>query len=142
MNAESSGSSPSGLGLLDTSVVIDIQKIPDELLPDFGAISTITLAELHAGPHHVRDNVVEQAARQQVLQWAQRAFRNPLPFDEASAQIYGSACLLVLGMGRKPRKYAADLLIASIAIRNQLPLYTRNPRDFEPLQSMLEVRAV
>lgn len=129
-------------GVLDTSAVIDYQRIDDALLPDFRAISTVTLAELHAGPNAARQDPPEQARRQQVLNWAQRIFRNPLPFDEISAQTFGMVHLLVHESGRKPRKYLADMMIASIAIRQRLPLYTRNPRDFEPLASMLEVHAV
>ena len=44
-------------GLLDTSVVIDLPKVPVERLPDELAISTVTLAELaveqlQPGVHH------------------------------------------------------------------------------------------
>lgn len=134
--------SPASSGLLDTSVVVDYRVIPNRALPDFAAISTITLAELSAGPHFARDDVAEQARRQQVLQWTEQSFPNPLPFTSGAARTYGSVCLLVLGAGRKPRKYLADLLIASIAIDNGLPLYTRNPRDFEPLHAFLNVNAV
>ncbi|GAB3219424.1 hypothetical protein GCM10027447_02260 [Glycomyces halotolerans] len=129
-------------GLLDTSVVIDYPRLDDAMLPEFRAISTVTLAELYAGPNAARHDPHEQARRQQVLNWTQRIFRNPLPFDEISAQTFGSVHLLVHESGRKPRKYVADMMIASIAIRHRLPLYTRNPRDFEPLESMLEVRGV
>ncbi|WP_199044131.1 type II toxin-antitoxin system VapC family toxin [Glycomyces salinus] len=129
-------------GVLDTSVVIDYPRVDDAMLPDFRAISAVTLAELHAGPNAARHDPPEQARRQQVLNWAQRIFRNPLPFDEISAQTFGTVHLLVQESGRKPRKYLADMMIAAVAIRHRLPLYTRNPRDFEPLASMLEVRAV
>jgi predicted nucleic acid-binding protein len=126
-------------GVLDTSVVIDFNLLPQEGLPDVSAISAVTLAELHAGPHAARSDVLEQARRQQVLDWAQQSFRNPLPFDDASARVFGTVSLLALAVGRKPRKFTADLMIASIAIRNQLPLFTRNPKDFEPFESLLEV---
>ncbi|GAA2293176.1 hypothetical protein GCM10009853_056390 [Glycomyces scopariae] len=129
-------------GLLDTSAVIDFDELPQEVLPKASAISAVTLAELHAGPHAARSEPVEQARRQQLLDWAQQSFRNPLPFDEASARVFGTVNLLVLTSGRKPRRYTADLMIASIAIRNRLPLYTRNPKDFTPLESLLEVVAV
>lgn len=126
-------------GLLDTSVVIDYQDLSDELLPRYRAISTVTLAELHAGPSAARNNPLEQARRQQILNWVQRIFRNPLPFDEISAQTYGSVYLLIQESGRKPRKCVPDMMIAAVAIRHQLPLHTRNPRDFEPLESLLEI---
>lgn len=129
-------------GVLDTSVVIDFDSLPREDLPDISAISAVTLAELHAGPHAARSDVLEQARRQQVLNWVLQSFRNPLPFDEGSARVFGTVTLLTLAAGRKPRKFTADLMIASIAIRNQLPLFTRNPKDFDPLGSLLEVKAV
>ena len=43
-------------GLLDTSVVIDIDLIEVALLPDETAISAVTLAELAAGPHAVDEH--------------------------------------------------------------------------------------
>lgn len=128
-------------GILDTSVVIDYTALDSRLLPRHRAITTVSLAELYAGPNAAH-NAVEQAIRQQRLNWAQRIFRNPLPFDQDSAQTFGAVHLLVQESGRKPRKYQADLMIASIAIRNQLPLYTRNPKDFEPVAPLLEVIAL
>lgn len=126
-------------GILDTSVVIDYTKLDSRLLPRHRAITTVTLAELYAGPNAARQNAVEQAKRQQRLNWVQQIFRNPLPFDQSSAQTFGAVHLLVQESGRSPRKFMADLMIASIAIRNQLPLYTRNPKDFEPVAPLLEV---
>jgi predicted nucleic acid-binding protein len=54
-------------GLLDTSVVIDLEKVPLDALPTRLAISSITLAELTAGPAAAQD-VTEQARRQDRLQ--------------------------------------------------------------------------
>lgn len=129
-------------GILDTSVVIDYAELDSHLLPPHRAITTVTLAELHAGPNAARPDAVEQALRQQRLNWAQRIFRNPLPFDQDSALAFGAVHLLVQEAGRKPRKYHPDLMIASIAIRNQLPLYTRSPKDFEPVTPLLEVISI
>jgi predicted nucleic acid-binding protein len=129
-------------GLLDTCVLIDYAKLPEHALPNLRAISAVTLAELHAGPHYARNDPAEQVRRQQVVHQVERTFRSPLPFDEAAARVYGSVSLLTLAAGRKPRKYFPDLQIACVAIANRLPLYTRNPKDFEPLQSMLEIREV
>jgi predicted nucleic acid-binding protein len=51
---------------LDTSVVIDLPRIDVAALPAELAISSITLAELAAGPHAAVD-ATEQAVRQQRL---------------------------------------------------------------------------
>jgi hypothetical protein len=42
-------------GLIDTSVVIDLESIDPERLPAQIAISAVTLAELAAGPHATND---------------------------------------------------------------------------------------
>jgi predicted nucleic acid-binding protein len=130
------------VGLLDTCTVIDFSEIDRERLPTVSSVCTVTMAELQAGPHAVRGNAEEEVRRRQRLQWAQAAFPDPLAFDQRAAEVYGSASLLHLAAGRKPRKLIADLMIASVAIANRLPLYTRNPKDFAPLSSMLEIREV
>lgn len=124
-------------GLLDTSVVIDLPKVSISRLPDELAISTVTLAELAAGPH-ATDVPAERAARQRRLQWAEATF-DPLPFDAEAARSYGQVYALVLAAGRHPRRRLADLLIASVAVANGLPLFTRNPTDFTGLDSVLTV---
>ena len=129
-------------GLLDTCVLIDYAKLSAQSLPDLRAVSAVTLAELHAGPHAAQGNAAEQVRRQQVLHQVEQVFRDPLPFDANAARVYGSVSLLTIAAGRKPRKYQADLMIASIAIANRLPLYTRSPKDFEPLRSLLDIREV
>jgi predicted nucleic acid-binding protein len=42
-------------------------------------------------------------------------------------------------MGRKPRGRIADLMIASIAAANRLPLFTTIPADFQGLESVVTV---
>jgi predicted nucleic acid-binding protein len=44
-----------------------------------------------------------------------------------------------LKAGRGTRRRIADLLIASAAVANQLPLYTTNPDDFTGLDGLLAV---
>ena len=42
-------------------------------------------------------------------------------------------------MGRKPRGRIADLMIASIAAANRLPLFTTNPAALQGLESVVTV---
>jgi predicted nucleic acid-binding protein len=128
-------------GLIDTSVVIDLVRIDANALPAEIAIAAVTLAELAAGPHATSD-VSERARRQDRLQRAEAAF-DPFPFDAAAARAYGRVYAEVVSGGRKARgRRAVDLVIAATAIAAELPLYTRNPDDFEGLAGLLEVVAV
>jgi predicted nucleic acid-binding protein len=124
-------------GLLDTSVVIDHDLIDPALLPDESAISAITLAELTAGPHATEDKN-ERARRQDRLQWASSTW-DPLPFDAEAARVYGRMFTAARAAGRSSRSRLADLLIASTAAANSLPLYTRNPADFEALKAIIKL---
>ncbi len=123
-------------GLLDTSVVIDL-PVADGLLPAEAAITTMTLAELAAGPHATADPV-ERSIRQERLQWAEATF-DAFPFDIAAARSYGRVYALVRSARRQPRGRLADLMIVAIAASQQLPLYTRNPDDFIALEQMVTV---
>lgn len=124
-------------GLLDTSVVIDHDILDASRLPDESAISAVTLAELAAGPHATRDEE-ERARRQDRLQWAAATW-DPLPFDGDAARMYGRVYSAVRASGRTPRARLADLLIASTAAANGLPLYTRNPADFVALGRLVKL---
>jgi hypothetical protein len=133
-------------GLLDTNIVILRRWVDPSQLPDEMAISAITLAELSAGPHEVRGNAeqstydehTERARRLEILQRAENEF-DPIPFDAEAARIYGRVAAAVIGAGRKPRGRLADLMIASIAIAEKLPLFTTNPKDFSGLERLLTI---
>lgn len=133
-------------GLLDTNVVILRRWVAAEELPDEVAISAITLAELSAGVHDVRgndeqdgyDEHEERARRLDILQRAENEF-DPIPFDAEGARLYGRVCATVIRVGRKPRRRVADLMIAAIALANELPLFTTNPADFAGLENLLTV---
>jgi predicted nucleic acid-binding protein len=133
-------------GLADTNILILRTRIQPHELPDELAISAITLAELSAGPHEVRPDHEqdlyfegpERARRLDILQRAEHEF-DPIPFDAEAARAYGRVVAAVLAVGRKPRRRAADLMIAATAIAAGLPLYTTNPDDFTGLAGLLTV---
>ncbi|MEU0804747.1 type II toxin-antitoxin system VapC family toxin [Streptomyces sp. NPDC005970] len=133
-------------GLLDTNIMILRKRLDPEELPAEVAISAITLAELSAGPHEVRrneeqddyDEHAERARRMDVLQRAENEF-DPIPFDAEAARVYGRVCAAVISAGRKPRRRVADLMIAAVAIAEDLPLFTTNPDDFKGLDGLLTV---
>lgn len=128
-------------GLLDTSVVIDLEQLESTDLPLEAAISVITLAELAAGPHATADPD-ERARRQDRLQRVEAVF-NPLPFDAEASRAYGRVYAAVASAGRKARgARAVDLLIAATACSLDLPLYTRNADDLRALDRLIDVIAV
>jgi predicted nucleic acid-binding protein len=128
-------------GLLDTSVIIDLEQLNAGDLPVEVAVSAITMSELAAGPHAAKD-ADERARRQDRLQRAEAAF-DPLPFDADAARAYGRVYAAVVAAGRKARgARALDLLIAATAVGASLPLYTRNGADFEALERILDVIVV
>ena len=125
-------------GLIDTSVVVDLEHIDPARLPRELAISSLTLAELTAGPHATSDPA-ERARRQDRLQRTEAAF-DPLPFDADAARAYGQIYSAVVSAGRKVRRpRAVDLLIAASAMAEQIPLYTRNARDLLALEDLVEI---
>jgi predicted nucleic acid-binding protein len=137
---------PPRRGLLDTNIMILRARIAPDELPDEMAISAVTLAELSAGPHEVRPDTeqgayfeaAERARRLDVLQRAEHEF-DPIPFDADAARAYGRVTAAVVAAGRKPRRRAVGLMIASTAIAAELPLYTTNPGDFVGLDHLVTV---
>ncbi|UCM87236.1 type II toxin-antitoxin system VapC family toxin [Streptomyces marincola] len=133
-------------GLLDTNIMILRKWLDPAELPDEMAISSLTLAELSAGPHEVRrndeqdayDEHAERARRLDVLQRAENEF-DPIPFGAEAARVYGRVCAGVIAAGREPRRRVVDLMIAAVAIAEDLPLYTTNPADFAGLDDLLTV---
>ena len=128
-------------GLIDTSVVIDLDQIDAGQFPTELAISALTMAELAAGPHATGD-AGERARRQDRLQRAEASF-DPLPFDGDSARAYGRIYAAVVSTGRKARgPRAIDLLIAATSMAANLPLYTRNVDDFRGIEHLLPIVGV
>ncbi len=125
-------------GIIDTSVVIDLEQLEAGQLPMELAVSAITMAELAAGPHATQD-AEERARRQDRLQRAEAAF-DPLPFDGEAARAYGRIYAAEIASGRKARgTRALDLLIAATACAANLPVFTRNPEDFRGLKDLVDV---
>lgn len=123
--------------LLDTSAVIELPSSAD-VRPDAEyLISSITVAELNAGIH-TTDKPVERARRLARLQWVSDVFE-PIPFTVPAARMYGQLVALLIAAGRNPRPRRMDLLIGAVAAINQLPLLTRNPKDFSGLEQLLIV---
>ncbi|MGF1618295.1 MAG: PIN domain-containing protein [Acidimicrobiia bacterium] len=128
-------------GILDTSVLIDLEKLDASVLPVEVAISSITMAELSAGPH-ATDDPAERSKRLDRLQRVEAVF-DPLPFDIEAARAYGRVFAAAMAAGRKARgQRAVDLLIAAAALSAGLPLFTRNGEDFAALVELVEIVVV
>ena len=117
-------------GLLDTSVIIELDQLEPDVLPLEVAVSALTMAELAAGPHATADPA-ERARRQDRLQRAEAAF-DPLPFDGDASRGLG----WVFGTRERRRAQSARgpgrrLAHRGNCMRRGLPLYTRNPDDFQ-----------
>ncbi len=122
-------------GLGDTNILIYLERLAVDQLPAELLTSTVSLAELSAGVHSAVD-AVERARRVLRVQRVEATF-SPLPFDVEAARWYGVIAAEVIATGRKPRGRVADLMIASIAAANKLPLFTTNPADFRGLESVV-----
>ncbi len=128
------------VGVLDTSVIIDLDVLSEEVLPLNGLISAVTLAELSAGPH-LGSDAMERARRQRELQSVEAVFE-PVVFGAEAARAYGHVVAASVARGRKVRRRMADLMIAATAVSEDVPLFTRNPSDFQGLEALLKVVAV
>lgn len=130
--------SPAPLALLDTSVVIDL---PADLhkLAVRATVSTITLAELAAGLSGA--DPLEDVSRTLHYQWVLDELA-PIAFSATAARLYGGLYKTMQQAGRNPRGRRFDLLIAAVAVELDLPVITRNARDFEGIHPSLLVVAV
>jgi predicted nucleic acid-binding protein len=127
-------------GILDTSTVIQLEKLTDaKALPAEPLITAVTLAELSVGPL-VAKGESERVARQTQLQQAEADFK-PLPFDADAARAFGSVAASLRRAGRKTTARTYDAMIAATAVANDLPVYTCNPTDFNAIDG-LEVVAI
>ena len=124
-------------GILDTNAIVLLERLRPDDLPAEPVITTITLAELSVGPL-VTDDPAERAARQVRLQEAEAAF-DPLPFDAAAARAFGRVAAELRRSGRRVQARAFDAMIAAVAVANDLPVYTCNPRDLSGIEALTVV---
>ena len=124
--------------LLDTNVCVrylagrsQALKIRlDSISPDDLAICSVVKAELRYGAY--KSQQIEKTIQ------AQNVFLDQiysLPFDDVTAEIYGQIRTLLERAG-KPIG-ANDLLIAAIAIANQLILVTHNTAEFNRVPGLV-----
>jgi predicted nucleic acid-binding protein len=130
--------------LLDTDTLSELSRgnatvsaLAQAYLRAFGrfTISSVTVFErlrgyreaIQAGkPYHKQLHAFETLVQNSVV----------LPFDENAAAVSAgiwAAC------SRSQRQKLGDILIAGIAVARQLPLATRNQRDFEMLSKNADV---
>jgi predicted nucleic acid-binding protein len=124
-------------GLGDTNILIYLERLAADQLPAELLTSAVSLAELSAGVHSAVD-AVERARRVLRVQRVEATF-SPLAFDAEAARQYGLIAAKVIAMSRKPSGRVADLMIASTAAANNLPLFTINPGVFRGLESVVTV---
>lgn len=128
-------------GLLDTSVVIaQAEEDLEATLPDELSISVATLAELHYGVLAAKDAETRRD-RLRRLGVIEMLFQ-PLPIDAEVARAFATVADAVKTAGGQPRARVMDLWIAATSLTYQIPLFTRNVKDFKILQRLIEVREV
>lgn len=121
-------------GLLDTNALILLDQLDRSFLPTEPMITAVTLAELSVGPLLAASDE-ERAARQAHLQQAEADFE-AVPFDASAARSFGQVAASLRRSGRKPTARSFDAMIAAIALANDLPLHTCNPRDFPTIDGL------
>jgi predicted nucleic acid-binding protein len=120
-------------GLLDTSVFIANESgraLDEASLPDEGAISPITVAELHVGVLAATD-VDTRARRLATLDAI--ADVETLPIDNAVAATW--AVLRIHLAESNHRLNVNDLWIAATALTHNLPVVTQDD-DFDPIEGV------
>ncbi|GAB3007678.1 hypothetical protein GCM10017788_31070 [Amycolatopsis acidiphila] len=128
----------SGRVLLDTCVVIDLEKID---LGPLGvvtapAVSAVTIGEL-AYSIDITDPV-ERMVRAERYQGALNQFE-VLPFDVTAVKLYGVLAALVRQSGRDPRPRRMDLQIVATAAAHSIPIVTRNGKDFAGIERAVRI---
>ena len=102
-----------------------------EYLADFGRL-TITAVTVFERLRGYRAAIRDGKPFERQMQAFEALVANciVLPFDQEAASM---AAEIWSAVARRDRQQLGDLLIASIAMSRQIPLVTRNKRDFERL---------
>ena len=122
--------------LLDTNIISEptkvspsekvIEKLAENL--EYSCISSITWAKVLSGVKLLPEGKRKNALFEYFVENVQKQY-DILAFDSSAASIYSDLFERLKEMGTPAQKF--DLLIASIAISNNLILVTRNTEDFE-----------
>jgi predicted nucleic acid-binding protein len=121
------------LGLLDTSVIVAAENgrtVRMEALPERGAISIITLAELRAGVLAAPD-IESRDKRLASLERVSMA--TVLPVEDAVARAWAGMRAYLGALGR--RLNVNDLWIAATAAAHEIPVVTQD-HDFYALSGV------
>jgi predicted nucleic acid-binding protein len=118
-------------GVLDTSVFIARERdrrLDGDRLPDEGAVSVVTLAELNLGVHLARSE--DARARRLATVSAVSATYIALPIDEDVAAAFAELVASARKAGRRPK--VQDAWIAATARAHGAAIYTQDS-DFDGL---------
>ena len=124
--------------LLDTNIISEpskplpnknvLQKIADNL--EYSCISSVTWEETLSGIKTMPDGKRKTSLFDYFVESVQKQF-DILPFDANAANIYSDLYERLKAKGTPAQRF--DLLIAAIAISNNLILVTRNVSDFKDI---------
>lgn len=120
-------------GLLDTSILIAAEsgrRINRDSLPDEGALSPATLAELEFGVLSAK-SIVARSVRMRTLEAANEF--ELCPIDDRVARAW--ALLRAHLRGSRRQAGVNDLWIAATALANRIPVYTQDD-DFDDLEGV------
>jgi predicted nucleic acid-binding protein len=124
---------------LDTNLLI--QRPRWELLPSGRHelfVSAIAFAEFSEGTTHP-DPRIAARARVDLVQLRQ-AYGEGLPFTQREADVYRELCAIIVAAGRTAGgRRRVDVMIAAVAVASNAALATRNPTDFDGLETVLKV---
>jgi predicted nucleic acid-binding protein len=123
-----------GAVLLDTSVVIDVEKVDRGEYADAAVVvSAVSVGELAFGL-----DAPDRDAREARLARVLHSYE-VMAFGVEAAKIYGVLASLLRATGRNPRPRRLDLQIAATVASARLPLLTLNPDDFRGVAPMVDV---